>query len=53
MSKKWKYDKLSNLCSRIGDGLHGTPEYCDNTAYFFVNGNNLRNGKIEITTSSS
>jgi type I restriction enzyme S subunit len=49
MSNKWKYDKLSNLCLRIGDGLHGTPQYSDDTGYFFINGNNLRNGKIEIS----
>ncbi|GHV93338.1 type I restriction-modification system, S subunit [Spirochaetia bacterium] len=30
----------------IGDGLHGTPNYDDSGEYFFVNGNNLRNGKI-------
>jgi len=33
------------LCD-IGDGLHGTPEYNDNGEYYFINGNNLSNGKI-------
>lgn len=45
----WKYDKLSNLCNEIGDGLHGTPEYTDDSDIYFINGNNLKNGKIEIT----
>lgn len=46
---KWKYDKLSNLCEKIGDGLHGTPVYTDFSDIYFINGNNLKNGKIEIT----
>lgn len=48
----WKYDKLSNLCDEIGDGLHGTPEYTDDSDIFFINGNNLKNGKIEITNDT-
>ena len=44
----WKYEKLSCLCSKIGDGLHGTPEYSEDSDIFFINGNNLKNGKIEI-----
>ena len=45
-------DMLKNLCSRIGDGLHGTPKYANNTGYFFINGNNLKNGQIEITADT-
>ncbi len=37
--------KLSSLC-KIGDGLHGTPEYSVDGDYYFINGNNLINGKI-------
>lgn len=37
--------KLSDLCI-IGDGLHGTPHYVDESEYYFINGNNLNNGKI-------
>jgi|694.fasta_scaffold08412_7 type I restriction enzyme S subunit len=48
---KWKYEKLSELCSKIGDGLHGTPEYDDSDIYF-INGNNLKNGKIEFTENT-
>lgn len=48
----WKYDKLSKLCFRIGDGLHGTPEYSEKSDIYFINGNNLKNGKIEITENT-
>lgn len=48
----WKYEKLSQLCSRIGDGLHGTPEYSEDSDIFFINGNNLKNGKIELTENT-
>lgn len=44
----WKKVKLSTLCTRIGDGLHGTPTYIDHGEIFFINGNNLRKGKIII-----
>jgi len=49
---KWKHQKLSELCSRIGDGLHGTPEYSDDSDIYFINGNNLKNGAIEITAAT-
>ena len=49
---KWKYEKLSQLCSRIGDGLHGTPEYSDDSDIFFINGNNLKKGRIEFTENT-
>lgn len=48
-NKNWVKMPLKKLCTRIGDGLHGTPEYSPNTKIFFINGNNLKNGKIEIT----
>ena len=52
MKTKWKQGKLSTLCHRIGDGLHGTPNYTTGTDYFFINGNNLENGKIVITSET-
>jgi type I restriction enzyme S subunit len=48
----WKYDKLSNICSKIGDGLHGTPKYVMNSDIYFINGNNLKNGWIEISKNT-
>ena len=44
----WEWVKLSQITSIIGDGIHGTPEYTLNTEYYFINGNNLNNGIIEI-----
>lgn len=48
MSFDWPTVTLAEITSRIGDGLHGTPKYDDNGDYFFINGNNLSNGKIVI-----
>ena len=45
----WKVSEFSKLCTAIGDGLHGTPVYDDEGPYPFINGNNLRENKIEIT----
>jgi type I restriction enzyme S subunit len=39
---------LGEVCEKIGDGLHGTPKYSEDGEYFFINGNNIVNGKIEI-----
>ena len=36
---------LSELCD-IGDGLHSTPKYNYDGEYYFINGNNLSNGRI-------
>ena len=48
----WDYKKLSKLCTRIGDGLHGTPEYLNDSDIYFINGNNLNNGKIELNSNT-
>lgn len=50
--KGWETREFAKLCSAIGDGLHGTPEYDDNGPYPFINGNNLRENKIEITSET-
>ena len=48
----WEVPKLFHVSSRIGDGLHSTPLYQEGTGYFFVNGNNLVDGKIALTASA-
>ena len=48
MNHKWAYKKLSSVCDRIGDGLHGTPEYDEQGEFYFVNGNNLEDGFIKF-----
>ncbi|KAB1067957.1 hypothetical protein F6U93_08425 [Tamlana haliotis] len=44
----WENTNLLNVTSKIGDGLHGTPKYDENGEYYFINGNNLKQGKVEI-----
>ena len=44
----WSVKKLSDLCSKISDGIHTTPKYVDKSEYHFINGNNLRDGHIYI-----
>jgi len=48
----WQEVILNDVVSILGDGLHGTPEYDDNGEYYFINGNNLKNGKIVIKEST-
>ena len=44
----WVETTLLDVTSFLGDGLHGTPNYSDDGEYYFINGNNLTDGKIEI-----
>ena len=44
---KWETVKLGEICSVLGDGLHGTPKFVENGDFYFINGNNL-NGAIVI-----
>ena len=48
MTEDWKTYKLSELVTLLGDGIHGTPKYSDHGEYYFINGNNLVDGKILI-----
>ncbi|MDO9950661.1 restriction endonuclease subunit S [Glaesserella parasuis] len=48
----WIKVKLSDVTTKIGDGLHGTPKYDENGEYYFINGSNLLNGKIVIIDES-
>ena len=44
----WEVTRLGFLSSKIGDGLHGTPNYVDNSDFKFINGNNIGDGQISI-----
>ena len=46
--EEWKEYKLKDVTSILGDGIHGTPKYDDGGSVYFINGNNLENGKIVI-----
>ncbi|MBM3591012.1 MAG: hypothetical protein FJX30_06580, partial [Alphaproteobacteria bacterium] len=48
LPKDWEMKKLREITSDLGDGLHGTPQYCEKGEYYFINGNNLTDGRIEI-----
>ena len=50
--KGWEFKVLNQLVSKLGDGLHGTPKYSEDGEYYFVNGNNLDNGKITISENT-
>ena len=51
LPKSWKWVRLGEVVSKLGDGIHGTPLYNDNGEYFFINGNNINN-KIHITNAT-
>ena len=48
----WKTYRLKDVTSILGDGLHGTPVYDENGDVFFINGNNLENGHINIKSNT-
>ncbi len=45
---EWREVMLEDITTQIGDGLHGTPKYNSDGEYHFINGNNLKDGKIII-----
>lgn len=53
MREGWKEVTLEEISSKIGDGLHGTPKYDELGEYYFINGNNLQNGKIIINNTTN
>jgi type I restriction enzyme, S subunit len=50
---EWKEVLLTEITTKIGDGLHGTPFYENRGEYYFINGNNLINGKISSVRLSN
>src|SRR5690606_19607041 len=44
----WEKKDLREITTILGDGLHGTPKYSTDGDYYFINGNNLNDGKIEL-----
>lgn len=51
--KEWEVETLEKISSKIGDGIHATPKYVDSSQYYFINGNNLKEGKIIITDNTN
>ena len=48
----WEWTRLKDVVYVLGDGLHGTPKYSPNEKCYFINGNNLQNGIIEIKSET-
>lgn len=44
--------KISDFLENYGDGIHGSPNYDENGTVYFINGNNLVNGKIQINANT-
>lgn len=45
----WDVVLICEITNEVGDGIHSTPIYSNDGEYYFVNGNNLFNGRIIIT----
>lgn len=52
LPKGWIWKQIKEITSVLGDGLHGTPVYSESGEYYFINGNNLSNGKIVIKSNT-
>ncbi len=50
--ENWTWVRFVDLTESIGDGIHGTPVFDPNGGYYFINGNNLVNGKIVFKDST-
>ncbi len=48
----WEVISLDSISNIIGDGIHTTPIYTNDSEFKFINGNNLKNGKIELNASA-
>ena len=51
-SGDWEEKKLEEISSKIGDGIHTTPSYIDNSEIKFINGNNIKNHKVVINENT-
>ena len=45
----WEFVHAKRDNFEIGYGIHSTPVYSPNGEYFFINGNNIRDGRIVVT----
>jgi len=50
--ENWEVVTLANVCKEIGDGIHATPVYSATGEYYFINGNNISNGKVVFDDST-
>lgn len=52
MNKNLYQFKLKDFVDDFGDGIHGTPNYDSDGDYYFINGNNLLNGRIALSENT-
>ncbi len=52
LPQDWNVLDIEGISSEVGDGIHSTPRYSSSGEYYFVNGNNIRNGSIVITENT-
>lgn len=45
-NSEWKKVKLAEITTRIGDGLHSTPEYDEKGSIYFANGSNIKGSTL-------
>ncbi len=48
----WEVKRLKYVTSKIGDGIHTTPNYIDKSDIHFINGNNLCDGSIIVQSNT-
>jgi type I restriction enzyme S subunit len=48
----WVSIPLNDVCKVIGDGIHATPVYSLTGNYFFINGNNISNGRVTVESDT-
>ena len=46
MTSDWPQVTIEEITTTLGDGLHSTPTYSKNGDYYFINSNNLCDGRI-------
>ncbi|VEF26142.1 EcoKI restriction-modification system protein HsdS [Shewanella baltica] len=49
----WDVVFINDVSTLIGDGIHSTPIYDPNGAYYFINGNNIDNGSLRFTENTN
>ncbi|PMN03358.1 hypothetical protein BCT41_08665 [Vibrio splendidus] len=48
----WLPTILNEVCEKIGDGIHSTPKYVEESKFKFINGNNIKDGSLVITSKT-
>lgn len=48
---EWNSKQFKEITEKISDGIHTTPKYDSQGDVYFINGNNLVNGRIEFKNS--